>query len=105
QFGFDHGVPRARFRAVMDSALEAIPARLPTPHGCVKLVCPATHSNIRVFLPQPNKRAAVWPPFECIRREKDYLSSLPLRSAAPRMSPSEAPESDEPYCATASFSS
>src|SRR5438270_2159393 len=26
-------------------------------------------------------------------------------SAAPRMSPSEAPESDEPYCATACFSS
>src|SRR5580700_6798961 len=40
----------------------------------------------------------------------DYSSpsvSPPVRflSAAPRMSPSDAPESDEPYCATASFSS
>ena len=32
-------------------------------------------------------------------------SFLALLSAAPRMSPSEAPESDEPYCATAAFSS
>src|SRR3546814_7857390 len=32
-------------------------------------------------------------------------SSRALFSAAPRMSPSDAPESDEPYCATACFSS
>src|SRR5258706_13245667 len=40
----------------------------------------------------------------------DYSSSSPFffcarERAAPRMSPRLAPESDEPYCATASFSS
>src|SRR4051812_20218759 len=38
----------------------------------------------------------------------DVFSGLPAcasLSAAPRMSPSDAPESDDPYCATACFSS
>src|SRR3546814_977012 len=38
-----------------------------------------------------------------VERGKDQ-SFLPAFSASPRMSPSDAPESDEPYCATACFS-
>lgn len=44
---------------------------------------------------------------EGLNYSSPFSSFLPPRflSAAPRMSPSEAPESDDPYCATASFSS
>src|SRR3546814_5373273 len=43
--------------------------------------------------------------FPSLRRGAKGQSFLPAFSASPRMSPSDAPESDEPYCATACFSS
>src|SRR3546814_14126175 len=51
--------------------------------------------------PRDTRRAF---PFVRRKRRKDQ-SFLPAFSASPRMSPSDAPESDEPYCATACFSS
>ena len=43
--------------------------------------------------------------FLCERSTGDQFFSLRAFRASPRMSPSDAPESDEPYWATAFFSS
>ena len=68
----------------------------------------ARFGNIRSARRAKQKRRALRRAFFRLRWDEDYSSSgLPVRflRAAPRMSPREAPESEEPYCATASFSS
>src|SRR5258708_39852365 len=68
-------------------------------HGCVSRL---TGGNC------DKKGAHRCAPFVALKTSLTYSSAFfPPRflRAAPRISPSDAPESDEPYCATASFSS
>jgi hypothetical protein len=53
---------------------------------------------------RPSRKGRVFVPINrgCELAEAYFFTPL---SASPKMSPSDAPESDEPYCSTACFSS
>src|SRR6185437_3390054 len=75
-------------------------------HGDVEKENPRAHRpGVRFLGPGSAVRHVVL--HRCRGRPHSSSFSAPARclSAAPRMSPSEAPESAEPYCASASFSS